>query len=231
MKTIITSLLLSFLLVGCASKGFNRGELKDQIGVKKLQVNDAEIKEVLKRKANLPKPFKLAVYFAKPANSLTHLRTKWRWTDKDRDALKSVEEQLKKEGLVSQVIPMMDSLVKEQDIKSIRLAAAKYGADAVLVIDGVADIDRYMNKLGYSYALLIPALFVPGSEVDGLFIANASLWDVRNEFLYLTAESEGTFYENYIPVFGTKDKEIIQASKQKAMEQLSKNISDMIKGM
>ena len=64
MKTLVYFLVMMFV-AGCASKGFNRGSLKGQLGVAQFEYSDQSIEDVLKKKANLPKPFKLAVYMNK----------------------------------------------------------------------------------------------------------------------------------------------------------------------
>lgn len=51
------------------SFGFNRGKLKEQAGISKSVYDDKEIKEVYNKKPNLPKPFKLALYFKNPIGS------------------------------------------------------------------------------------------------------------------------------------------------------------------
>lgn len=124
----------------------------------------------------------------------------------------------------------MNSLVANEDIKSIRLAASRYQADAVLIIGGVGQIDRYTNNWGWSYALLLPVFFVPGSESQTLFMTNASLWDVRNEFLYLTVESEATVPENYVAAFGKRDQELLGSAKSDALKKLATELQKMIKG-
>ncbi|MCB0406733.1 MAG: hypothetical protein KDD34_00940 [Bdellovibrionales bacterium] len=220
-----------FICIGCSSKGkgFNRGELKKQIGVVNPVTDDAEIAKTLKRKSNLPKPFKLAVYFKNPVQSRV-ANPAWRWSEEDKEALLQMIEKLKSEKVVSQVFPIINSLVQEEDIKSVRMAAAKHGADAVLIFSGIADVDRYINHWGWTYILLAPALFVPGSKADTLFLANASMWDVRNEFLYITAESEGIDENTYIAAFGENDKFLIEKAKKNALNKLADQIEKMIKG-
>ncbi|USN48049.1 MAG: hypothetical protein H6626_02865 [Pseudobdellovibrionaceae bacterium] len=222
--------ILIFACVGCASKkGFNRGDLKEQIGVVNPVTDDTDIAKTLKKKANLPKPFKLAVYFKNPIQNGA-VNSTWRWSEEDKESLIKEAEKLKEEKIVSQVFPIISSLVQEEDVKSIRMAAAKHGADAVLIISGVADVDRYINNWGWTYILLAPALFIPGSEADTLFMANASMWDVRNEFLYITAESEEIYEKTYVAAFGENDKFLIGEAKKKALEKLASQLGKMIKG-
>ncbi len=82
-----------------------------------------------------------------------------------------------------------------EDLKSLRMAAAKHQADALLVVTGAAQVDRYINGWGWSYALILPTFFVPGSQVDTLFLSSAALWDVKNEYLYLTNDAEDVVHE------------------------------------
>lgn len=62
-------------------------------------------------------------------------------------------------------------------------------------------------------------------------MANAALWDVRNEYLYLTAEAEGEVKDSYIAAFGKTDKELSSETKLKALASLKGEIKKMIKGV
>jgi hypothetical protein len=225
---ICTVSLLSLSAAACASKGFNRGALKDEIGVTKPVYDDKEIKEAYNKKTNLPKPFKLAVYF-KTAEGKRG-QSDWRWSEEDKAQFDEIGAELKKKGIVSDVFPLISSLVTSDDLHALRLVAAKHGADALLVVTGAADIDRYINGWGWSYALLLPALFVPGSKADTLFMASATMWDVKNEYLYLTAETEATTSDTYIAAFGKKDKDLINAAKSQAGGKLKAELTRMIEG-
>jgi hypothetical protein len=226
---IIPFVVLTLLQTGCSSKGFNRGELKEQVGVLKPKFDDKEIKEAFTKKSNLPKPFKLGVYFKSP-NKTKGMDGEWRWTEQDKALLEEIGQEMKSEGLVSEIIPIMGSLVADEDIKSLRLVAAKHQADALLIVGGAGQIDRYINNWGWSYALLLPTFFVPGSQADTLFITNATLWDVRNEYLYLTAEAEATTKDTYIAAFGKQDKDLLDQTKTESLTNLKGELKKMIKG-
>lgn len=228
-KSILLAGLMT-LHVGCASKGFNRGELKEQTTIAKPEFNDQDIKNAFNKKPNLPKEFKLAVYFKAPPQGNARLNSEWRWTENDKAVLETIASDLKKEGVISDVFPIISSLAADDDIKSLRLAAAKHHADALLIVSGAGQTDRYINGLGWTYALLLPALFVPGSEADTLFVSSATLWDVRNEYLYLTAEAEATVNKTYVAAFGKSDKELINDAKAASLAQLKTELTKMIKG-
>jgi len=230
MKNILILSVILLLVTSCASKkGFNRGALQDQLRVKDVVVTDAEIAKVLKTKPNLKKPFKLAVYLKEPQNLYRYSHS-WRWSSEDKASLMDLSKDDSLKDLVSNIYYINPSTVSGTDIKSIRLAAARHGADAVLVINGAGDIDKYNNKLGITYILLVTGFFVPGSVADSLFILNASMWDVRNEYLYFTAEAEAMETETYIPFLKNEDKVIIDKTKKVAIGKLKKEIVSMVKG-
>jgi len=218
MKKIIHtfSILFILFLTGCSSTGFNRGALQKQLSVKSPVVNDAEIAKALKLKPNLPRPFKVGVYFAPPKGHYN--QQDWRWETKDKEIFLEIPKELKNTELISEVFQISQATMIGDDLQSIRLAAAKHGADAVLVITGTADVDRYNNSLGFTYILLVTAFFIPGSEVDALFMTNATLWDVRNEYLYLTAEAEAIVHKTYIPAFGKQNKELFSEAKSEVLK-------------
>src|SRR6185437_6321460 len=94
---------------------------------------------------------------------------------------------------VSDVFEISPAVVTSSgDVKSLRLAAAQHGADALMVLSAGKDTDKYTNQWVWTYFAIIPAFFVPGSNTDVLFMTHAAMWDVRNGYLYLTADSEST---------------------------------------
>jgi hypothetical protein len=185
----IAAFVLLMALISCASpRGFDRGELQNDVSPDAL-VTEEEIQRVIDLKPQLPRPFKLGIYLAHPISR--HWRSSWDWRPSDKDAILGVGKSLQRTGLVSETIFISPATAQDEKLKSVRLAAARHGVDAVLVVSGVSDIDRYNNALGVAYALIVTPLFVPGTIVDGIFISHAGLWDVRNGFLYASVETDG----------------------------------------
>ena len=213
------------LQISCASKGFNRSKMSEELSVAKPSFDDKAIKDAFLKKPNLPKKFRLAVYFTPPRHN------DWRWTEQDKNTLDTVIAELKAKGRVSEVFPLVDSVVISDDLKSLRLVAAKHQADALLVVNGAGEIDRYINKWGWSYALLLPTFFIRGSDADTLFVVNAALWDVKNEYLYLTAQTEAELKHKYIAAFGKSDKELLREAKTEALTNLKREIEKNLLGI
>ena len=214
-------IILTLALTACASsRGFDRGSLRDQLSAEK-QVTDEDIQKVFELRPQLPSPFRVGVYFSHPGYGY------WNWTGEDKDKVLAIANDLKARNMVSDMFVISESLVEgEANNKAIRLAAARAGADAVLIINAVSDTDEYNNAMGASYFLLITPFFVPGSVVDGIFMVNAALWDVRNQYLYLSAEAEGSASETR-PALFTEQARVIKAAKTRAMQVLVPELSKL----
>jgi len=223
MNKIIT-IALALLLAACASSsGFNRDYLRSSLEKDKPEVTDDEIRKALEASAQLPKPFKLAVY--------TRLHTyNVNWSEEDKNELEILEKNLRAAGVVSDVVYLNSSMIEGESHAAIRLAAAHTGSDAVLIVHGAGTIDRYNNVLGASYILLVTPLFVPGTVTDGLFMLGASLWDVRNQYLYLSAEAEAEATKT-APGFLLDDKAVLDEAKSKSVRLLRKELEYRLMSM
>jgi len=186
---------------------------------------EADIEEILNLKAQLPKKFKLAVYFKNHTAYYHYGYT--RWTANNKEHLKELRNDLIKKGIVSDVVIINDSILKGSKLKDIRIAAARAGADAVMVIDGISSVDKYNNPLGATYCLIVTPFFIPGTEADALFVSRANLWDVRNEYLYLSVESEGLANETR-PAFFIENERVIEKAKNESLKNLAPDILERI---
>ena len=214
-------LLLS--LAACASScGFDRGTLRSQIADQKV-ITEEDIQKTLNLKPQLPSPFKLAICFTQPT-SKRYYGSLWNWRSEDKDIISTATDALKTSGIITETIVIGDDIVEGNDNRAIRMAAARVGADAVLIVRGTSDIDRYNNALGYTYALILTPLFIPGTVADGLFMVTASMWDVQNQYLYLSAEAEGSSSQTRPAVF-IEESQLIKAAKTDALTVLSKELS------
>jgi hypothetical protein len=232
----VITLAISVLSIGCASsQGFNRGELRQSL-IPISTIETAAIAEALAKKPQLPKPFRVAVHFREPSGTnRTNENRQWRWKETEKRAVYQLEKSLKSKEEISAVFPLARELITQdpstgERIEDLRLAAAKQGADALLVVSGTSSVDQYTGKLGWIYAALVTALFVPASTIDALFLTQASLWDVRNGFLYMTAEAEETASET-APLAWLDEKPLIEKSKDAAVKLLAEEINRQMEGL
>lgn len=221
-------LLLSAVLLfsSCTtSRGFNRADLKQQLD-EKTSIADSEINQAESAKAKLPKPFKVAIFFQGPAKSEVE-RIDWSWSDEDKERIQKSVDKFKSNGEISGSFILNSKLT---DVKSLRQAAGKQGADALLVISAINDLDKYNTDLGWTYALVLPTLFVPATISDIIFISRAVMWDVRYDFSYLTAESESMINRKYPAVFRT-DKKQNQEAKEESIKGLQEELVKRINNL
>jgi len=215
-------LFLIVTMTACASsRGFDRGNLRTQITDQKV-VTEEDIKKALELKPQLPAPFKLAVFFAPPKSGWRY-GSSWTWTGEDKDVLLQMKADLIKKNILSDMFVLPDSIFEGTDNRAIRLAAARAGADAVLIVNGVSSVDRYNNGWGGTYILIITPFFVPGTIADGLVMINAVMWDVRNQYLYLSAEVEGTAKQTK-PAFFINENHLINDARSNAVAALRKEL-------
>ncbi len=220
---LTTILLALIVLSACSSKGFNKETLRQELqSGETRQVTDEEIKKVFELKPQLPKPFKVGVYFV----DNNHQNWDLRWNSEDKQMIMKLEEELKKSGEVSKMFLINESVVNGKDLKSIRLAAAHHGADALLMVSSTSATEQYANMAALSYILILPALFVPGTVTDALFITRAALWDVRNEYLYMAVESE-SFKRKEAPPFSSDQHEELKKAKKDSVNGLRSEILRM----
>ena len=226
---LFAAIAISVALAGCStSRGFNRGELRESLSQAAV-VDNEDVKKVLALKPQLPKPFRIGVYFVEPTPGRGSRPgvVAWRWSEADRDKIFGLADDLKATGEVSDVFPISSALTNGNDLRSVRLAAAKHGADAVLVVSGISDTDSYTNNAAWTYFLILPMLFAPGSQTDVLFITRATMWDVRNEFLYLSAEAE-SLNQRKSPLAFIEERPQIENAKREAVGRLSEELKRLI---
>jgi hypothetical protein len=114
-----------------------------------MQVSDGEINKAQALKAQLPKPFKLGIYFQEPEKA-TKEKISWSWTDADKQKVISAVDKFKNSGEISKSFVISPSVTPATDLKSLRLAAAQSGADALMIVSGVNDIDSYTTQWAWS---------------------------------------------------------------------------------
>jgi hypothetical protein len=208
-----------WLGASCASTGMDRGaEIRLPEGAAPVTDN-AEIERELGRRPQLPEHVRLGVYFRPPPRDDGDARAKWRWTMEDRTKVVAAGEDLPSVEL----FPLSDTVVDGTTVEALRLAAARHGADALLVVDGGYEQASSTNGWAVSYALLVPVLFAPGGELETVFRANAAMYDVRNGYLYMTAESETEDRQERAHLW-IDEEEGVRASKTEAIDELSEEI-------
>ncbi len=221
-------LLIGLLLGGCAtSQGFDRGRLEQRLSGEKALVTDTEIDRIMALKPQVSFPFRLGIF-------LKGYQSEWgrTWSTLENAETPSADwiKELKEAGVVSDVVFISPLTVGQHDLKNIRMGAARHGVDAVLVVESAYDVDRYNNFSAFLYWTIIGAYLVPGTHADALVLVKGALWDVRNEYLYLTAGAEGEA-KKMGPAFVLENSESIRIAREKALVGFGKELVQRLKNL
>ena len=207
-------LLVPLLLCGCAH-GFDHHALQERLYDGTLQSPDAAIAETRGLKPQLRFPCRIAVYLRPGDHG-------WRWTPEDKAAMELWATALKKDGIAADVFTLPEVLVPKgdtkNDVKELRLAAAKCGADALFVVHGAAQTDSYKNFAAVFNLTLVGGYVVPASHKDTLFLMEGVLIDVDNGYVYTGVQAEGVG-KIMRPTFVIEEKDAITLAKAKAVAQ------------
>lgn len=105
-------------------------------------------------------------------------------------------------------------------LDEIRQMAARYGADAVAVVSGEAQVKEEANARAVFYLTVVGCWLAPGSHRSVLFTARASVWDVRSGVLLASASAEAE-RSSTRPYALTNEDELTADAKDEAMESLA----------
>jgi rhombotail lipoprotein len=226
MAKLIAVLVVVAAAVGCSS-GFQRVEMEAALQEdRKIFVDDRDVAAIEQLRPQIQFPIRLAVV---PPARLSHRH--WQESTEtlkgEQEELDLLAEQLRKDGIVSafMVIPrMLMDPNAGSGLKSIRIAAARMQADAVLVMRSVTDVDTYMNPLGLLDLSIAGMWLVPGHHKDALTIVEGVVIDNRNQFLYFAGSAEGTG-STWGPLAVIEERDAIQESRRNALHAFGERLA------
>lgn len=224
--TLYWTVLLMLLAGGCAgSAEFDRTAMRATLGT--AEIPDAQPVSTVAHAdmPNPPHPLRLALYFVERDMPIRHNIRMAKWMDGDKDALMKGLTPLHREGIVADTFLLADSTIHGYDVQKIRKAAARYDADAVLIVEGVGSVDRHNNGYAAWYVTLIGAYVAPGTVSDALVMIHSSLWDARAERLYATQTVEGRSTLTG-PAVSLEDDQALAQAKTAALIELGKRTVD-----
>lgn len=229
MMPILLMCLVLLSLSACGgSRGLNRQALQESFHENPEVVTAQDIATTMALQARLPTAYRLAIYFKYKDFPASPALRKVDWVSADADRLQRALAPVQEEGILRQSFLLANSTVQGTTFRDIRLAAARYNADAILVIDGASAVDRYNNGHAWWYATGIGTYFAHGTESHALFMMEGTLWDVRTGYLYgtQTAEGETTLIG---PATSLEDRDAIAEAKDVALERFGKEVADMLR--
>lgn len=220
------TVLLILLASGCAgSVEFDRTAMRATLGIAEIPETQPTSAVAQAGMPNPSYPLRLALYFVEKDLPTKHKIQLARWMDSDKDTLLKRLAPLQNEGIVADTFFLADSTIHGYDVQKIRQAAARYNADAVLIVEGAGTVDRYNNGYAAWYVTLIGAYVAPGTVSDALFMIRSSLWDARTERLYATQTGEGHSTLTGSALF-LEDGQVLALAKKSALEDLARKVAE-----
>lgn len=207
---VVSSVLV---VSGCFAHGFDRGAMFSRLQLDQTPETDEEIVKVQALQPQLPFPCRVAIYLPPRVNG--------RWSAHEKEIIDSWTAPLKNEGIVSDMFVMSDMITTGSkdgpNLKDLRIAAARHGANALLIIQGDYDVDSYQNPAAVFNLTIIGGYIIPASHRDALFVLQGVLVDVGNGFLYASVEAEGEAH-TIRPTFLAEDKPAVEKARCQALE-------------
>ena len=80
----------------------------------------------------------------------------------------------------------------QPDLKTVRIAAARAQADAILVYSAEAGFEAKPNDWSVLYLTVLGALVAPGTDATSMAVSKAVLLDVPTGYIYFVTEDYGT---------------------------------------
>ncbi|HXH75197.1 MAG TPA: hypothetical protein VNJ08_09550 [Bacteriovoracaceae bacterium] len=219
--------LLILLLSSCATKKNLPERIFDLFEKQAKNFTDGigTLDENVDSVAKLPQKFNVAIFFRPPVAG----NKDWKWNHEDKAKIFSTME-----GLKGTRITRIFELVQTGDAGdyvALRKMAAQQGADALLLVQGLAEVDSSFNPWAFSYLAVAPLLFAPGNDVSSAFVSQALLWDVKKSFVHLGVQSEGEWSMKRPAAFRQQERAITKSreeSLQALSSKLKKNFQEVI---
>jgi rhombotail lipoprotein len=211
-------------LSGCAgSQGFDRAAMQAF-----LQADASERLELDSAVTALRTPFRLGFFFIEDELPSHRTIRKADWVAADKERLKRRLGPLLEEGLVSEIVFLQDPTIRGHQPARIRQAGMRYGADVLLVINGLGAVDRFNNASAWLYPTVVGAYVASGTESRALFMLEGSVRDARAGRVMAREHAEGT--ASLIgPAMSVHDAEVLRQAKEAALDDLGARIAEVIR--
>ena len=218
--------LIFLLATGCASsQGFDRATMAEALFVDPTPIPESQ--PLASQVVHFSTPIRLGVFFVD--HDFPHRQSirKVEWLSTDRDQLLRELAQLQDKHVLQEAFVLMDATLRGEDIRGIRQAGARHGADVVLIVDGAAAVDRYNNRFAWLYPTVIGTYLAPGTESAALVMVTGGLWAVHSDWHapVQTVESASKLVGSAVLV---EDGAALKEAKMHALHSLGKHMIDQL---
>ena len=215
MKTFAAIVFLGVTAVGCSAAFPREAMQRELMEDRQIVFDDEDVLKIEQLRPQIQFPIRLAVV---PPARVSPRYWQEGSAKGEHEELMALGDQLKKDGIVSSftVIPQILLQGSDQSLKAIRLAAARMGADAVLILRSVTDVDSYVNPLSVLNVTIVGLWVVPGHHTEALTMVEGMVIDNRNQFLYFAGSSEGSG-STWGPALVIQNRDAVAESRRNAL--------------
>ena len=181
-------LFAALLLAGC-SPSFKRHAMEDELRAQAPIFDDQEIAAIEQLRPQIQLPMRIAV--SQPLSGRP-------WSAAEIAEIGSWAEPLRRAGFARQVSVLPASLIDRCGsgtgrcaVDANRKAAARIGADTLLVMNPVTQVETYTNPLVLLDFAIVGLWLAPSHHTDALALLEGTLIDNRNQYVYAFARGEG----------------------------------------
>jgi len=181
----------------------------------------AEVDRLRALRPSRPVPKRVLLYEV-PSTGMTNISSARKQLLLHKETAEAMKSALEETGLFDEIDFLPDIyLPADMDLKTLRIAAARAQADALLIYSTEAGYEYEPNALSLFYMTVVGAFFVPGSRGSALAVSQAVLLDVKTGYVYHVLESYGEHSE--VTAVALIDEEDLEfEARRKALTDLAK---------
>lgn len=175
-------------------------------------------------------PFRLGVYFVQTEFPSRESIRSAEWLSTEKDRLAQGLAQLRDDRIAREIVILAEPTVRTLTRQELRQAAARYGVDVLLLVDGVGAVSRRNNAYALLYPTVLGAWLAPGTVIDALFIIDGVLWDLRTDMIPGRQTAEGQAQRTGAVVM-VNDTDALNEAKDRAIDAFGRNITDRVRSL
>ncbi len=194
------------------------------------EIKTTETKNAIENRPRLAEPFRLGVYFVRTEFPTRELLHSGEWLSAEKDQLVQCLAQLRSDQILREIVVLAEPTVRTLTRQEFRQAAARYGIDVLLLVDGVGAVDRRNNAYALLYPTVIGVWLAPGTLIDALFILDGILWDLRTDQLLDQQTAEGQAQRTGAVVL-VEDADALKEAKGRAIEAFGARLVEHLRSL
>ena len=175
-------------------------------------------------------PFRLGVYFVQTEFPSRESIRSAEWLSAEKDRLVQGLAQLRDDRIAREIVVLAEPTVRRLTRQELRQAAARYGVDVLLLVDGVGAVHRRNNAYALLYPTLLGAWLAPGTVIDALFLIDGMLWDLRTETTPVRQSAEGQALRTGAVIM-VEDTDALNEAKALAIDAFGRSVADRVRSL